>query len=630
MPAKVPTRLDLGRAQRAAVSRTRARLAGAGIAVRRGLWVILGAVCLGGATGQARAQPGVGDTDRTDGRSIVGSSAPRVGLGDRSATAARGVEGALAAELAALGRCLTMESAVEALGARWEAVLDGAAWDERAPEPRRFASTVTPNLVGAFLRRDAPLSARRQTLELLVQLGDRQAEPLFLRMLAVGHCPADWLGFAAAGLARLDTDAGRLAVAAALARAVGDGTRAPAPVAWDLCTAATRLFRDRTLPSAILDAGPRLLLFAPQVAVQACFTVVERLPDAGPIAMRIARLEDWPTTVVGEDPRDPRMLLAYGRGAAHILLGELAVPGALPILGRALGNPAFDAAPLRDGAVQGLAALGGSEARALLRASLGDPQRVSPRVAHALLRLGDRPSSAALRRVAVDPSALIEMRMSAANAYTLLAPGRPGVAREWLRDLGAVGPIGPPFVALDARLVAFGTRLDLAERCARRLPPATDSPTVPAAWAPYMLCLEGAVDDADGQIAARALWDLTVMSPERLGAGRVEALVARAAAILRDTPPNEQHDRVAGAIAFLTRHRDGDARRYRDVVHRSRVAWEGRTNPMGLPFDIPLALGQLEARLAEEPSASGGETATDPAPATADPGPGSGVPTTRP
>ncbi len=70
-----------------------------------------------------------------------------------------------------------------------------------------------------------------------------------------------------------------------------------------------------------------------------------------------------------------------------------------------------------------------------------------------------------------------------------------------------------------------------------------------------------------------------------------------AAETLARTRPNTQHDVVAGAIALLARLDRDAVRPWLVVIRRARVAWSGRTNPMGLPFDIPLALGQLERRV---------------------------------
>jgi hypothetical protein len=214
-----------------------------------------------------------------------------------------------------------------------------------------------------------------------------------------------------------------------------------------------------------------------------------------------------------------------------------------------------------------------------LRGALRDEGLRTPRIAHALLRLGDVPSSDALREVALDETAIVEMRVSAANAYTLLAPGRRGLARAWERDLGRAPPLGPPFEALDARMSETTARLVAAERCR------ADS----ACWAELLW-------SDDRQQAARAFWELS-RAPIADDAEAAPLLAESAARAIADTPPNAQHDRVSGAIALLARVNPELGRPYLPVVRRARAAWEGRTNPMGLPFDIPLALGQLERRL---------------------------------
>jgi hypothetical protein len=76
-----------------------------------------------------------------------------------------------------------------------------------------------------------------------------------------------------------------------------------------------------------------------------------------------------------------------------------------------------------------------------------------------------------------------------------------------------------------------------------------------------------------------------------------ERLAAVAAETLARTEPNTEHDLVAGAIALMARLDAATVRPWLVVIRRARVAWEGRTNPMGLPFDIPLALAELERRV---------------------------------
>ena len=483
----------------------------------------------------------------------------------------------LDASVDALSGCLA-EDAVIALGERWEATLAAADWDPHAPGPRDFAERVAPPLREAFLSRRTPRDARSLALELLASLEHAVAEPLFLRMLETRTCPAPWIVLAAGGLAKLATDRGRVAIADALVASVPEG-RPPEDAAWSLCAATARDGGD-TIRDDVAEAVRRLFLFAPQIAVETCMPLVMRLPDAAALAERVLDGRDWPEPVGEADPREPRMLGPYARGAALILLGQLHAEGAYERLARALDDRSFEAQPTRDGAVQGLAALAGPRARALLRGALRDGGLRTPRIAHALLRLGDVPSAEALREAALDESAIVEMRVSAANAYTLLAPGRHGLARGWERDLGRTPPLGPPFEALDARIREMTARLVAAERCRAGS----------ACWA------ELAWSD-DPQQAARALWELS-RAPITDDVEAAPMLAETAARVIADTPPNEQHDRVSGAIALLARLEPGLGRPYLPVVRRARAAWEGRTNPMGLPFDIPLALGQLERRLA--------------------------------
>lgn len=486
-------------------------------------------------------------------------------------------EDSLAPLLAQLESCLGAEQAVAALGERWEQVLASADWDPAADGPRRFADRVALPLRSAFLSRRLPRAARHASLELLVQLAAPVGEPLFERMLEVRSCPPPWTALAADGLARLGSEGARRATAAALVAAVPGGA-APDDAAWALCGATARVTPGDP-PAEVAEAARRLFLFAPQIAVQACMPLVSRLPDARALAERVLDGTDWPIEVDGPDPRERRMLEPYARGAALILLGNVRGEGVYERLAEALEDRTLRAQPTRDGAIQGLAALGGPRARQLLRELLRDPDRQTPRIAHALLRLGDVASLAALRQVALDGQAIVEMRMSAANAYTLLAAGQPGLARRWERDLGRAPPLGPPFEALDARMVEMTRRLVVAERCR-----ADEACWAEALWA------------ADAQEAARAYWQMSRSS----GADEPETaalLGAAAARVLADSPPNERHDLVAGAVALLARLDPELARPHLAVVRRARAAWEGRTNPMGLPFDIPLALGQLERRL---------------------------------
>jgi hypothetical protein len=108
-------------------------------------------------------------------------------------------------------------------------------------------------------------------------------------------------------------------------------------------------------------------------------------------------------------------------------------------------------------------------------------------------------------------------------------------------------------------------------------------------------CWAEALTDPDRQVAARAFWELA-RRREHSSEEAVE-LAAIAAETLARTPPNTEHDVVAGAIALLARLDRAAVRPWLVVIRRARVAWEGRTNPMGLPFDIPLALAELERRI---------------------------------
>ena len=484
----------------------------------------------------------------------------------------------LEATLRALESCLGVEQAVMTLGERWEEVLAEADWDRTAPGPRAYADRIAPALRHAFLSRDNPRAGRKLALELLVQLQHRDTgEPLFLRMLEVRSCPADWTALAADGLARLGGDGALESTRAALVASVPEG-RAPDEAAWAMCTAVARL-SDGEQPVEVQQAVRRLFLFAPQIAVGSCMPLVLALPDARALAERVIRGDDWPEQVQGVDPREERMLGPYGRGAALLALGRIGGDGVYEQLAEALEDRSIRAQPTRDGAIQGLAALGGASARMLLRQLMRDPDRRTPRIAHALLRLGDVQAAGVLREAALDPEAIVEMRVSAANAYTMLAPGRPRLVREWERDLGRSPAIGPPFEAIDARMAEMGQRLVVAERCG------DDTQ-----------CWAEALSSDDPQIAARAFYQL---SRSRLVDDDEAAplLATAAAGILAMTPPNERHDLVSGAIALLARVDAEHARAHLPVVRRAHMAWEGRTNPMGLPFDIPSALGQLAERI---------------------------------
>lgn len=477
-----------------------------------------------------------------------------------------------------LASCLVAEDALYDLGRSWEEVLASADWDPRGAEPRAWVRRVGPHLRRAFFNRRLAPGTRKLALVLLVEVQYDDMRAVYRRMLELDHCPTDWVSMAAQGLSLMGhADDERAIMEAFVAAAPADGY-APGPSSWALCAAAGRMVRGAEPPPEVAAAVRRLFLFGPQLALQVCMPLLVRLPDAPALAHRVLDGDDWPIAVTGDDPRNHEMLHWYGRGGALILLGHTGGAEAIPRLAAGLAEDTLMAAPTRDGAVQGLAAQAGPEARALLRGALSDPARRTPRVAHALLRLGDEASAPALRDVALEGSGLVEMRMSSANAYSLLAPGRPGVARRWERALARSPDLGAPFQALDARMATMVGRLLGAERCAGD----------DACWA-------AALTDPDPQVAARAFWELA--RRPAFGEGEETALAAVAGETLARTPPNEQHDVVAGAIALLARVDRDSARPWLPVIRRARVAWEGRTNPMGLAFDIPLALAELERRL---------------------------------
>jgi len=490
----------------------------------------------------------------------------------------RGWHVALDRAIPKLDSCLVAEEAIYDLGTSWEEVLATADWDPTAREPRAWVRRVGPHLRRAFFNRRLPPDLRKLALILLVEVQHTQMRAVYRRMLELDHCPTEWVALAAQGLSLMGQPDDRALVAEAfVARVPADG-RAPLPSSWALCASTARLIGTSDIPADVAAAARRLFLFGPQLAVQTCMPLVARLDDAPELARRVLDGDEWPSAVTDEDPRNHEMLHWYGRGGALILLGHVGGEDALPRLAAGLAEDSLMASPTRDGAVQGLAAQAGPRARALLREALSDPARRTPRVAHALLRLGDEDSARALRAVALEPSTLVEMRMSAANAYTLLAPGRGGLARRWEQGLSRSPDIGPPFEALDARMSTMVGRLVGAERC-------RDD----------MACWAAALTDSDRQVAARAFWQLA-RRPEFSEEEQVH-LATIAGETLARTEPNTQHDVVAGAIALLARLDSEAAQQWLVVIRRSRVAWEGRTNPMGLPFDIPLALAELERRL---------------------------------
>jgi hypothetical protein len=485
---------------------------------------------------------------------------------------------ALDRALPRLDSCLVAEEAIYDLGASWEQVLGEADWDPMAREPRAWVRRVGPHLRRAFFNRRLPSDIRKLALILLVEIQHPEMRAVYHRMLELDHCPTEWIALAAQGLSLLGHPEDGAAVAQAFVSRVPDDGRAPKAASWALCASTARLIGSHEVPEDVAGAARRLFLFGPQLAVQSCMPLVARLPDAGDLARRVLDGDDWPQSVSDEDPRNHEMLHWYGRGGALILLGHVGGEDTLERLEAGLAEDSLMASPTRDGAVQGLAAQAGPQARALLRDALTDPARRTPRVAHALLRLGDEESAPVLRRVALEPSTLVEMRMSAANAYTLLAPGTNALARRWEHGLARSPDLGPPFEALDARMSSMVGRLVGAERCQRDY-----------------RCWASALTDPDRQVAARAFWELA-RRHEHSSEEAVE-LATIAAETLARTPPNTEHDVVAGAIALLARLDRTAVRPWLVVIRRARVAWEGRTNPMGLPFDIPLALAELERRL---------------------------------
>jgi hypothetical protein len=152
------------------------------------------------------------------------------------------------------------------------------------------------------------------------------------------------------------------------------------------------------------------------------------------------------------------------------------------------------------------------------------------------------------------------------------------MARGWEEGLARSVDLGPPFEALDEKMVSMTGRLVAAERCGED----------DACWA-------RALFDTDRQVAARGFWQLA--RRREVSSDEAERLAAVAAETLARTEPNTEHDLVAGAIALMARLDAATVRPWLVVIRRARVAWEGRTNPMGLPFDIPLALAELERRV---------------------------------
>jgi len=495
---------------------------------------------------------------------------------------------------------------VRQLGVRWEEVRRESAYDDRAPAPRAFAAEVSGALVRLI---ESPATAAEETrlaLRLIGDLADPSSEPLLLTRLASNDvmeagAPASRTSLVARAAARLKTPGLRIALIVALARAAPADDVVPAESAWALCEAlaqtelgavaavaergaATTVLLDERIAEPVL----RLFRFAPHAALASCLPLLLRAPGIADEARAVLDATPdevdgaWPRLMrVGDglvaDPRDPQILIPSGRGAALVLLAETRAPDALRRLTAAMRDRRLESWRTRDGAVQGLGAIGGPRARRVLRASLGDRALRSPRAVHALLRLGDVASVRALHALALDRDAEIELRLAAANAYTLLAPARSDGASRYAAELEALGPIGAPFEALDARLAAFAPRL-----------------AVPAACPRALACTAGYLLSSDPQMAARAFWDLTRLGP-RSGADAA-ALAEVAAATLARTPANTEHDRVAGAIALLARLEPAVARPHLATVRAAQAEWEGRTNPMGLPFDVPLALAQLASR----------------------------------
>jgi len=478
--------------------------------------------------------------------------------------------------LQALENPAAVEAAVRALGAEWESELLSARWQSDAEAPRRFVARVSPELRNTFAREHVPERGRDLVLSLLHDLRDPSSESFFIALLRDGSTPPRWTARAADALARIGTDAAKEQVIAALMASASIDDRAPSDHAWGLCHAAVDAAPVGDLTRELAGVVRRLFDFAPALAVQACLSLVLRVPSVGDLAREVLEAERWPHPLVS-DPRDAEAILPYAQGAALIVLANLRAPDALRRLEGAMADRSLRALPIRDGAAQGLGVVGGPRARLALRRALGDPFRRSPRVVNTLLRLGDRPSVPLLRRTALDPRAEVELRMAASNAYTLLAPASSGLTPRWENDLGALGPMGAPFEALDGRLSTFATRLAAAERCRAN-----------------RTCWTRTVFDHNEQAAARALWELAVTG--RFNQAEQTVLAEALVQLLEITPPGERHDLIAGAIALFARIDHATVAPHRDAISRASSAWQGRTNPMHLPFDIPLALQQLARR----------------------------------
>ncbi|MEM9189336.1 MAG: hypothetical protein AAGF12_09180 [Myxococcota bacterium] len=475
--------------------------------------------------------------------------------------------------------CLAARADIAELRDEVERTLESAEWNEGAPEFQRLVERRAPEVRQMFLRRDFDRETRTEALSLLVELNHESSASMFRTMLRRHNCPPPWTALAARGAALQGTLEDVAALDAAFVAAVPSG-RTPDEAAWAMCTALRTVDR---APNPARDAAVRrLFLFAPHAATGACMPLVAGLPDAAVLARRILDGDRWPEPIE-DDGRQPTILEPFGRGAALLVLAQVGADGAMERMQTAFEDRSLLAAPTRDGAIQGLAILGGSQARETLRRVIRDPELRSPRAAHGLLRLGAVGAANDLRDVALDGNAIVELRIAAANAYTHLVEGRRNLVRDWNRDVGRAPPFGPPFEAFDHRMRELGQRLDAAERCRGNL----------RCW----------LDELDGreQRSARAFFQLTRRTDfwETADEEALFGLTQLAVRVLATTPPNQEHDRVAGAIAILARIPRIYTTEYVDLVRAAKVAWRERSRPLGLPFDIGLALGQLENRIEE-------------------------------
>jgi hypothetical protein len=493
------------------------------------------------------------------------------------ATVAEAQPSELDAFRAPLASCVGADDALHRIGERYEARLMEARYDDRAPEVVAFREEAGALVLEAFMDRRLPRAARTTALDLLLDLEHPGAAPVFARMLERHHCPPEWTSRAAEGLASIGSEEHAAVLSGALAWAVPEG-RAPHPSAWSICGALAEV--SEAAPSADAAAAiGRLFFFAPHAATEACLSIVLRAPDVPALARRVLDGEGWPARLEGADPRDPDILPYFGPGAALLVLGALRTDDAFDRLARATESTDVLLRPVRDGAIQGLERLGDARAGEVFYAMMRDRDRRTPRLAHLLLRLGDRRASAMLRDAALDRSADdVETRLAAANAFTLLADGRARLARDWQRDAGRAR-FGAPFEALDLRMLELARRLEAAERCRDN----------EECW--LRLAIEGS-----SQESARAFWEIA--RSELVRGEHAAELAGMAALVLERTAPNtDDHDRMAGALWLLGRLDPEVSRAHFATVRGARAAWSRRGTPMGIAFDLPLALADLEKRL---------------------------------